>query len=183
MILGVDPGQLRGYSLIDETDELPRAFGLRLGRILWAGDRLTHAPELKEVPRCIVEYQYGGRIHSGQIRAADVIKLSFRAGFMLCEAMVTYGVDSAVAITPQAWKPCLFRGGERIEKAIYTNRLTKLVTAQERRIFPRDKKGNLSPDCLDASGLAWALPYLTDAQCALGRVTFDQILPKGSKSK
>lgn len=182
MILGIDPGQNRGYALIDETEELERLWGLRCGRILATGKTLDDivAAYPGGPVRIICEYQYGGRIFTGEVRARDVIKLAFRAGFACCEAMTVFDVTEAVAIRPQAWKGALFRNGGQVVKNVYTNRLEKLLTRPERRLVPKNTKGKLLPDPLDAIGLAWALPYLTEAQLVVGRVTFDQVLPKGS---
>lgn len=108
MILAIDPGQHPGYAIA--------APGCRLHYVS------TDAPSgalLSLVARVVVEGQW---FVGGPRRARGIGVLALTAGMQAATLTERAGLSS-FDVAPVAWKDKIFRGGSRIAKKVFLNRL------------------------------------------------------------
>ncbi len=167
LIVGMDPGAQKGYALVDPDPRFlhqHRRASIVAPSVLAIG---TEVAQIRDVALShgrpiwsMVELQYVQRVTSGEISALAIVRLAFRAGFMLRDAdTVLAGARTfaAVPIGEWGWKEKIFAGGAgRVRKDIFTERLKRQLTPREAGLL-RDLKQDLVDDVLDAIGIAWAL--------------------------
>lgn len=146
-VLAIDPGERAGFAWIGGIPVLRKALGAS-----WAfpqvWDLWTDPAKSVVTPRAtVVEYQYA----NPKIKRTNLIKLSFRAGFLLREHC---GFSRTFAMAPLEWKGKLFRNGASVKKEIFCNRIEALLLPAERVLLDEVKTAHRL-DCLDAIGLAW----------------------------
>ena len=185
LILGIDPGAEKGYALIDPEQPVIRR-SVTTPRVLFL------ATDILDVRAClygnvrplwvIVEYQYGNRVGAGEISADSIIRLAFRAGFMLREAATLPCCVDKFASPPSSWKDEVFTHGKGIRKDVFCNKLKARLTPEELALFEPIADRN-TDDVLDAIGIAWALALVMGDPKRVGgwRVTDSHILPLEKK--
>jgi hypothetical protein len=163
----MDPGAEKGYALVDPRDMRVRpawdapnvvAVGTSIAEVVErSGNALAAGRKLW----ACVEFQYGSRVSTGEISADSVIKLAFRAGYMLAEATTLLGADEHFAVVPQRWKAELFPSAT-LRKDVFLAKLLRQLMPDEvaavRVVEERDEKN--VDDVLDAIGIAWALAHV-----------------------
>lgn len=195
LIVGMDPGAEKGYALVDPDPRLlhqHRRPTIVAPSLLAIGTDLAEMAEAVERIRAdgprpvwaMVELQYVERVTSGEISALSIVRLAFRAGFMLRDAAAELEPCTMLAATPHDWKALVFRGGAaNVRKDIFTERLKRQLLPRERTLFA-GLPAALVDDVLDAAGMAWALSAALAKPDLLKRwhVTADRMLPVTAKT-
>lgn len=168
IIVAMDPGAQKGYALLDPAEERCRK-SWDAPRVVAQATTLAELVEqtpghlLRRPVWAVVEFQYAQRVSSGEISADSIIKLAFRAGYMLREAVDLLGAEEHFAVVPQKWKSELYPTGSNIRKEVFTGRLLRELFPDEvarlRVIEENDDKD--VDDVLDAVGIGWALWHVT----------------------
>lgn len=189
LINGMDPGAARGYAIVDPEDIVERR-NLSAPRVLAIGTQLVdvlHAIDAKRPLWHIVEFQYTSRVTSGEISAESIVKLAFRAGFMLRDAMADAKTECVIdqfAAVPRQWKAEIWRGGATLRKDVFCERIRRQLTPKEVAQFSAINHNN-HHDVLDAIGIAWALWFAAQdaAKLRSWHVTHDRIIPLRARKK
>ncbi len=188
VIVGMDPGAEKGYALIDPEQMRDRKYDLRAPRVLAMSTTLAGLIEaapplvLKVRPVWVgVEFQYGQRVSTGEISADSIIKLAFRAGYMLDEARHVLAAEEAFAAVPQRWKPEVFMAGCNLAKSVFTERLFRCLEPDEvvmLKAIANENEDNVD-DVLDGVGFAWAIAHAMKYPGRLSdwRTNPDRIIP------
>lgn len=171
LIVGMDPGAEKGYALVDPEKMRSRrswdaphvvAMGCSLSELI---ERIP-AGVLKFRPIwACVEFQYAQRVQTGEISADSIIKLGFRAGYMLAECLHLMGADETLATVPQRWKTELFIGGASERKDRFTSKLMRELMPDELRELQKieEEDDKQVDDVVDAIGIAWAAWHVRGA--------------------
>jgi hypothetical protein len=164
LVVGMDPGAEKGYALIDPEDmrtrrswEAPRVVAMATS----LGGLVESLPPRILVHRPIwaaVEFQYAQRVQTGEISADSIVKLAFRAGYMLKECADLLEAEEHFAATPQRWKVELRGSGANQRKDIFLARLLRELLPDELRSLQKIEETDDKnvDDVLDAIGIAWA---------------------------
>ena len=203
LITAADPGEHKGYALADSEDIVERKT-LRTPRIVAIGTSLTPILNRLELPGLdrnrrpmwgCVELQYTARVTTGEIAADSIVKLAFRAGYMVRELADPQGVDACelFAATPHRWKCTVWPKGDGMRKDAFCEKVKRQLTADELELlrialepYSEAERATRILDLLDAIGIAWAL-YLALHNSDAGRdleqwrIWPDRILPKAGK--
>ena len=194
LIVGMDPGEHKGYALIDTEDVVergrltaPRAICLAtsiepIQKMLASGARDARYRPVWSM----VELQYTSRISTGEISPESIVKLAFRAGFMLREA---HGLPNAVemfAAPPAAWKCQIFPSGGTMRKDVFCEKVRRQLMPQEEAMLAKLEDTHRQ-DVLDGVAIAWSLwCALTTPDLGLTiegwRVWPGHILPKSARA-
>jgi hypothetical protein len=190
LIVGMDPGAEKGYALVDPDPRLlhqHRRPTIVAPSLLKIGTEIAHVLPSNAQGRPVwtmVELQYVERVTSGEISALSIVRLAFRAGFMLRDASAALGDRLMFAATPHDWKAMIFAGGSaNVRKDIFTERLKRQLLPRERTLFASIKP-DLVDDVLDAAGIAWALARALNKPDLLTKwlVTPQRMLPVPAKT-
>lgn len=203
LIIACDPGEKRGYALVDPRQPWTRAkliaprviaVGTKPGPLLLLAHSMSVAQNIARPIWTIGEFQYAQRVSGGEISAESIIKLAFRAGYMLRDMatpfqiaedpmggaiMRDYDIDRQFAATPQWWKPEI--GDPNLRKDIFCERVKRQLTTEELELL-RAVPLTHTEDVLDAIGIAWALSAYANrgGDLSLWEVDGDgRIIPKG----
>jgi hypothetical protein len=164
LILGMDPGEEKGYAVVDPEDmrnrqsfDAPRvlAMGTTLGEVVNQLDNY----QMRRPWWCMVEFQYVARVQTGEISADSIVKLAFRAGAMLLEASCLLGAQDWFTTTPQRWKSEVYAQGGSLRKDVFVNRLIRDLMPDERKRLQEIEEVHEKyvDDVVDSIGVAWAL--------------------------
>jgi len=165
IIVGMDPGASKGYAIVDPEDMRVRkswsapgviAMGTSLAEVV----DLLPAGALRHRPIWVAcEFQYSQRVTTGEISADSIIKLAFRAGYMLRDASALLDAAEMFAPVPQRWKTELYSVGASLAKERFTAKLIRELDRAEmtRLAIIEQKNDDDVDDVLDAIGIAWAV--------------------------
>ncbi len=193
LIVGMDPGEHKGYALVDTEDIVERKTS-RFPRVLQLGtsidtirDKLNSygADAGRRPVWSVVELQYTERITTGEISAESIVKLAFRAGYMIREAHALPNAEEMFAAVPNRWKCHIFAKGGGMRKDIFCEKVKRQLVGPESELLTGLPDTHLM-DVLDGIGIAWALWAAmqradSGEELALWRVWPDRIIPKAKK--
>lgn len=193
LIVGMDPGANKGYALLDCEDiverrssRFPRAIELATciddirDRLGFFGEDAGRRPVWS-----VVELQYTERITTGEISPDSIVKLAFRAGYMIREAHALPNAEEMFAATPNRWKCQLFANGGTIRKDIFCEKVKRQLVGSELELLAAMPDTH-QMDVLDGIGIGWGL-YSAMLRQDSGkeinqwRVWPDRIIPRATK--
>lgn len=165
LIVGADPGAERGYAMIDPEDmrnrrtwDAPRvvAMGTSLAELI---ERVPAGLMRHRPIWAATEFQYAQRVETGEISADSIIKLAFRAGYIVRDMVAMLSADEHFAAVPQRWKVELYGTGATKRKDVFTARLIRELMPDELAVLQQIEEVGQKyvDDVLDAVGIAWAL--------------------------
>jgi hypothetical protein len=169
LIVGMDPGQEKGYAIVDPEDMVSRK-SFDAPRVIAMGTSISEvvaalpAKALRDRPIwAAVEFQYAQRVTTGEISADSIIKLAFRAGYMLAECLHVFGAEETFAAVPTRWKIELYSCGATLAKDKYTARLMREMMPDELRALQKIEEVDQKyvDDVVDAIGIAWAAWHMS----------------------
>jgi hypothetical protein len=138
-IHALDPGAKPGYA------------------VLYPGGQLVTSTSPIE-PRgefgVVVERPAIRRGAPGKINPQSVVTLAFTSGRQFAELYSRPGCRSRTELSVDEWKGALYRGGGRIKKEVFTERLRRDLDLKY-----------CTADEVDAAGIAWALCALKGKKC------------------
>lgn len=187
LIVGMDPGAEKGYALVDpevircrSEIDAPQivAMGCSLSEMI---DRAPAGIFTDRPVWACVEFQYAQRVTTGEISADSIIKLAFRAGYMLAECLWALGAEEHLSTVPQRWKNELFAFGATKPKHKFTRRLMRNMQPDELKELQKIEEvdAKFVDDVVDAIGIAWAVWHVCSfpARFAEWRCDADRIIP------
>lgn len=195
LIVGMDPGEHKGYALIDTEDiverkstryprvvELSTTIGDIRKRLGSFGQDAGRRPVWS-----VIELQYTERITTGEISPESIVKLAFRAGYMLRESHALPNAEEMFAATPNRWKSTIFHGGGTIRKDIFCERIKRQLVGEELEMLAACDDTH-QMDVLDGIGIGWALYnvlHMVDdgKELTNWRVWPDRIIPRVGRPK
>lgn len=164
LVVGMDPGAEKGYALIDPEDmrtrrswDAPRVVAMATS-LSGLVDALPPRFLMYRPIWAAVEFQYAARVATGEISADSIIKLAFRAGYMLKECADLLEASEHFATVPHRWKIELYGEGGTKRKDVFTARLIRELHPDELRVLQKIEETDDKnvDDVLDAVGIAWA---------------------------
>lgn len=146
-VIAHDPGKSQGWACLEPSS--------RIYSLANSFQDLRYPIGVQTV--LAVEGQFAAPKKAGKKALAT---LGFRAGFAIGMAVVGPETLCVLKLEPKVWKPKLYRGGATMKKTVFNNRIKRDYLSR----VDTDWLENLNEDCIDAGGIAIAVPKLTDKE-------------------
>lgn len=142
LFLVIDPGKNPGYAVV---------------RHLPGGEfRVEYAGVLPFYPSEPHYVICESQVIRGRVNPKSLVTLAFDAGRRFGEAMSQPFVVLGWTVTPESWKDRIFRGGGRIAKEVFTERLTRWLQRNTDL-----EVGGLDHNVIDAIGIGLSVNFTT----------------------